>query len=118
MIDSGFRPDLAAVPLDDALNDSQTYSRPLVVLGPMQTLEDAEEFVSVAHVEANAVVLDEIDVSAVVALAADFDDGRFALAGVLEGVGKQIDPDLLEQSAGSAWQDGRSPKRISTLRPS
>src|SRR5438093_9370425 len=53
-------PDAAAVPVDDPLHDGQADAGALVVLGVVQPLEHAEELVGVAHVEADAVVLDII----------------------------------------------------------
>src|SRR5438093_1586472 len=56
LIGLGVGPDASAVALDDALHDGQADSGPLVLLGPVQPLEDAEQLVGVAHVEADPVV--------------------------------------------------------------
>ena len=52
---------------------------------------------NVLHIKAYAVVLDKIDALATGLAAADFDHRHLPLAGELEGVGAQIDQDLLEQ---------------------
>ena len=92
--------------LDDPLHDREADARAFVLLRAVQPLEDAEKFVRVAHVEAGAVVADEIDILAVLRLAADFDDCLLDLARVLERVGKQVDPNLPEQRrvAPARWQ--------------
>src|SRR6202012_3093210 len=48
-----------AVPMDHALNDRQSDSGSLELIGWMQALEHAEELVDVAHVETRALVADE-----------------------------------------------------------
>ena len=53
-------PDAAAVAVDDPLHDRQAHPRALVILGPVQPLEHAEELMGIPHVEPHAVVPDEI----------------------------------------------------------
>src|SRR5262245_60484119 len=55
-----FGPDPPPMAVDDALDDRQAHARALIVLGAVEALEDAEELVGVAHVKADAVVLDEV----------------------------------------------------------
>src|SRR5438046_2133581 len=57
----GLSPDVAAVAVHDALHDRQAYARTLVVLGPVQPLKDSEELARVPHIEADAVVANEVD---------------------------------------------------------
>ena len=59
LTDHSLGPDLAAVPVDDALNGGQSYPGAFEFFGPVQTLKHAEEFVDVLHVEARPVVPDE-----------------------------------------------------------
>src|SRR5438876_3199187 len=54
------RPNAAAMTMNDALDDCKTDARAPIFLGPVQPLEDAEQLVGVPHVEADAIVLDEI----------------------------------------------------------
>src|SRR5919201_778183 len=56
----GIGPHPPAVAVDDALDDGQAHPRPLVLLGAVEALEDAEELVGVLHVEPDAVVPDEV----------------------------------------------------------
>src|SRR5690349_16335881 len=55
----GVGPHATAVAQDDAVGEGQPDAGALVVLGPVQPLEHAEELVRVAHVEAGPVVPDE-----------------------------------------------------------
>ena len=99
LVGLGVGPDAAAVAVDDPLHDGEADAGALIVLGPVQPLEDAEQLVGVAHVEADAVVLDEIGrIALAVAVALPISIIALRLAArVLEGVGQQVDPDLLEQ---------------------
>ena len=61
----------------------------------VESLEDTEEFVGIAHVKARAVVPHEIDLlSCLAGLHSDLDLGSLALAGELHRIPDQIDPDL------------------------
>src|ERR1039458_6296059 len=60
----GFRPDAAAVTLDDALDDGQAHAAAFKLIGRMQALKDAEEFVGVRHLKTGTVVPDEINAAA------------------------------------------------------
>ena len=67
-------PDPATVFVDDALHGGQAQAVPGKLVCAMQAMEHAEEFVPVAHVEADAVVLHEIDNAILVLARADADD--------------------------------------------
>src|SRR5919109_1807983 len=83
-VDGRLCPHAPAVAVHDALHDRQPDARPLVVLGAVQPLEDAEELVRVARVEAHPVVADEVDrLRAFVYARSYFDNRRLALPGVL-----------------------------------
>ena len=58
---------------DNSLHDGESYARSLVVFDAVQSLKDIEQFIDILHVEADAVVADEVDCFALFALAADFD---------------------------------------------
>ena len=49
------------MPMDDALDDGQPHAGAFVLLGAVQALKDAKEFIGVSHVESDAVVTDKID---------------------------------------------------------
>src|SRR5206468_4495755 len=83
-------PNLASVPADDSLNGGETYASAFELLGPMQALESAEQFIDVRHVEPGTVVADEIGLSAAVLCLAEFDDGVRRFAGELPGVPNQV----------------------------
>ncbi|HEX4147131.1 MAG TPA: hypothetical protein VHY91_26780 [Pirellulales bacterium] len=78
----------------------------------MQSLENAEQLVGVAHVDARPVVANEVDPLGAgfaarrrgaggrqpgLAPAADFDPRRLSFAGVFQGVGDQVCPNLPRQ---------------------
>ena len=65
------------MPLDDALHDREADAVAIVFLRSVQSLEHAEELVDVLHVEANPVVLDEVDGLPGFASSAHLDSGHF-----------------------------------------
>src|ERR1051326_3571937 len=71
-----FGPDAPAVALDNTLYQRQTDAVSFVFFGTVQSLEDPEQFVGIAHIKAHPVVFDEIDraVRFAVGYAAHFDD--------------------------------------------
>ena len=62
---------------DDAVDDRQPDAGAFEVFRLVQPLEHAEQFFGMSHVEADAVVADEIHVSPFVDRAADRDRGAF-----------------------------------------
>src|SRR2546421_5170451 len=91
-------PDTPAVAVDDALRDRQADAGAVIVLGAVQPLEHPKELVGVAHVEADAVVAHKIHGLPALRAPAHGDTRHVAVGGKLEGVGQQVDEDLLEQS--------------------
>jgi hypothetical protein len=85
--------------MDDALHNRQAHSRPFKLFGAVQALEYTEEFVSVGHIEAYAVVFDKIDVLLLLLTTADFDHGHRTPAGKLERVSQEIGQNLLQRYA-------------------
>jgi hypothetical protein len=78
-----FSPDAPTVAMDDALHNRQPHAGALILFNAVQPLKHTEQLVSVPHIKAHAVILDEIDLLAILFLAADFDSSGLALAGVL-----------------------------------
>src|SRR5262245_10397236 len=75
LVPLGFGPDASAVAVHDALGDGQADARPLELLRVMKPLEDFEQLVGIAHVEAGAVIFDKVGRTPVlVRAAADLDD--------------------------------------------
>src|SRR5437868_11292633 len=96
-IQLGLRPNAAAVLLDDARGSGQPDARSFEIFRAMQSLEGAEELVSVLHAEANPVVAHRDDNFALLSLLLDGDDGLRPRPRVLHGIGKQIHEDLAHQ---------------------
>ena len=84
--------------MDDPLHDRQTDSGPFVLLGAVQTLEHAKEFVYICHIEAHAVISNKIYGLSLLFATADGNHGDLASVGEFDRIGQQIDKDLLEQS--------------------
>src|SRR5712691_1110090 len=95
LVESRLGPHPPAVAVDDPLYNRQADARPVVLVGAVQALKHPEEFSNVLHIKAYAVVLDKIDALAIDLVAANFDHRHLPLAGKFEGVGAQIDQDLL-----------------------
>ena len=56
----------------------------------MQALEHAKQFVGVLHIEPNAIIFDVVDLLTLDFFGANFNTGRFARFGELEGIGDEI----------------------------
>jgi hypothetical protein len=85
------------MPMDDPLHDRQTDSGPFVLVGAVQALEHAKEFIHIRHIETHAVILDKIHGLSLLFATADGNHGDLALVGKFDRIGQQIDKDLLEQ---------------------
>src|SRR5438876_8322446 len=90
-------PHPSAMPIDDPLDDGKADPGPLVLLGPVHPLEHPEQLVGVAHVEADAVVLDEIHPMALQLPGPNLDHGGGTGSGELESVGQKVHVHLLEE---------------------
>jgi hypothetical protein len=84
------------MPMDDPLHDRQTDSGPFVLVGAVQALEYAKEFVYICHIETYAIILDKIHGLPLFFATADGNHGDLALVGEFDRIGQQIDKDLLE----------------------
>jgi len=72
------------VAVDDALHNSEAHACALILLGAVQPLKDAEEPMSIVHVEAYAIVFNEVDVLVAGVLTTHFNTGDLTLTGELE----------------------------------
>src|SRR5450756_1084962 len=97
MVHFGLGPYPAAVTADDALHDGQANPRAFKILRPVEPLEHAKQLVHILHIKPNTVVAHKINIFAVFARATNLHDGRCPVTGVLDRVGLQVDPDLLQQ---------------------
>src|SRR5690606_8517757 len=89
--------DLATVASSYALDQRQSDAGPRELLRRMQSLEDPEDLVDVAHVEACAVVLHEVRDLATLVRGADLDPRPVGVGAELDGVGQQVDEELLDE---------------------
>src|SRR6266511_3010212 len=102
----GLRPHSPAVPMHDPLDDGEADPGPLVFLGPVHPLKHPEQLVGVAHVEADAVVLDEIHPMALQLPGPDLDHSGGTGSCEFERVGQKVHVDLLEEGGiRLAWRE-------------
>jgi hypothetical protein len=73
-----FRPDTAAVAVDDALHRRQADAGAFELRDGMQALEDSEQFVGVGHVESGTIVAYDVGHLALLAHLAQLDPRRVA----------------------------------------
>src|SRR5437899_8756035 len=90
LIDGAFRPDPAAVPVDDPPDGCEADTGALEFGSGMQALEHAEQLVRVLHVEAGAVVPDHEGLPSVRFDGAEFDPRPRLFRGVLPAVAEEI----------------------------
>jgi hypothetical protein len=89
-INGAFRPNAAAVPMDDPLNRRQSHPRSREVVRVMEALEGAEEPLGVGRVESSAVVSDEIGKVPVAMRLPKLNTSGFTLGGEFPGVPDQV----------------------------
>jgi hypothetical protein len=82
---------------DDAAHVSQANTGAFKVGGAMEPLEDAEQFMRIARIETDAIVLNENDIFALAGTAGYLDAGNFTGAGVFKRILQQIEHDLANQ---------------------
>ena len=92
-----FGPGAPAVARDDAPHIGEADPGAFKFRGPMQSLENAKEFLRVTRVETDAVILDKNDDFVFRSGAADFDLGDWPGARVFQRVADQIADHLAEQ---------------------
>src|SRR5262249_38562951 len=81
------------MPLDDALNGSQSYAGAFKLSRPMQTLKHTEKLIDILHVEARTVVPYEHLYFTLAVGAADLDLGSRSHPCELNGIRDQVDED-------------------------
>lgn len=96
MVGFGFGPDTAVVAFGDAFDEGQADAVAIEVGFFLEFLKNLEKFVGVLHVEADAVVANPIDLSAVLLGGAEFEDGRVLTFGEFKGVGDELFPGEVE----------------------
>src|SRR5262249_55018495 len=96
-VDLALRPNAPLVPLNDSLDEGESYTGPFEVVSRMESLEDAEELVHVFHLEADAVVANEVDVLAALDTNTDLESSDFPGTGVLDRVCDEVREHLPEQ---------------------
>ena len=100
LIDPAFRPDVPAVPVNDALNGRQSDAGTLELFGQMQALKNPEQLVRVAHVEPRAGVPDEdFDLVVLAFSGADRDLGPGSMPRELDRVRNQVHERNLQHGA-------------------
>src|SRR5882724_7421984 len=93
----GFGPHPASMAGNQPMNDGKAHPGSGKLLDPVQTLEHAEELVVIAHVEADAVVLDEkshVIVRVLRGHETHFDLRHCPGRAILECIRQQVHPDL------------------------
>ena len=95
----GFRPNAAAVLLDDPLHGRQSDPGSSKVFGTVQPLEDSKELVRVFHIETHAIIANEDDGFAILKPLADADNRKLAQSSELHCVGEQVGKNCFHQNA-------------------
>src|SRR5579863_5067676 len=90
-------PYLAAMTGHDPVHDGQPDAGTFELIRGMQTLEDAEELLRIAHVEARAVVAHVVHRLISLTERPELDAGRIPAAAEFKRIGEQIDQYLLNQ---------------------
>jgi hypothetical protein len=90
LLDSGFRPDLTAMAVDDALHGGQPDARAREILLAVQALKGPEQFRTVGHIEADTVIADEISQLIVSFTNPEFYARLPMLASKFPGIAQQI----------------------------
>ena len=77
--------------VDNATNVRQTNAGTLEIGGAMQSLENAEQFVGVAHVESHSIIANENDVLTLIIGTPDLNPRLFAWSRILKRIGEQVE---------------------------
>ena len=85
-----FCPRFAAVPLNDPPYIGKADPRSFKLIGPVQALEYAKEFIDVLHVEPCPVIADKELVHMLLRCASDFNFSFLASAGVFHGIPEKV----------------------------
>src|SRR5262245_13618362 len=90
LLDSGFRPDLTAVAVNDALHGGQPDARAREFLLAVEALKGPKQSRTVGHIEADTVIADEISQLTVSFANPEFDARLRMLASKFPGIAQQI----------------------------
>src|SRR5580658_9968104 len=90
-------PHLAAMTGHDPVHDGQPDAGTFELIRGMQPLEDAEELLRIAHIEARAVVAHVVHRLISLTERPDLDSGRIPAAAEFKRIGEEIDQYLLEE---------------------
>jgi hypothetical protein len=90
LLDSGFRPDLTAMAVNDALHGGQSDARAREILLAVQALKGPKQFRTVGYIEADTVIADEISQLTVSLTNPEFYARLRMLARKLPGIAQQI----------------------------
>src|SRR5262249_33496527 len=97
LADPALCPDATAVTIDDALNRGEPDARALEVVLRVKPLKDVEQLRGVGHVEAGAVVVDEVYGLSALVCRAELDACAPALSRELPRIAEQVVHDRAEQ---------------------
>src|SRR5690349_18294013 len=88
--DRTFCPDPSTVPGDNTLDSREPNARTWIFVGTMKTLESPKQFIGIHHIEAGAIIADEISRPIGFVLDTNFDRGFLSLRCEFPGVAKQV----------------------------
>src|SRR5690606_27189536 len=104
VVGPGIGPHSASMPMWNTLDDGQPDTGTLELFLGMKPLKNAKQLLVVLHIESGAVVAHKIDDLVSLLTSADLDDGISLTAGVFNGVGEQIRPNMAHGHAiGKCW---------------
>src|SRR5207302_4166903 len=111
LVNGGLGPDSTAVLADDAIDRGEADTGAFELLGAMQALKYAEQFVGIFHVEPDTIVANEDGRIAIVLNAADLDKGDRAWTSIFDGVGEQVGENDFHEAGitGKSWQRQDAP---------
>src|SRR5881396_2148134 len=93
--------------MDDALDQGQSDPSPFKFSFTVKPLEDSKEVLGILGVKPGSVVLNVILAFCALALTADFDPGRLAVPGEFDGIGQQVDKNLVHQDRIASGREER-----------
>src|SRR6476646_6270571 len=93
-----FRPDPAAVLVDNTLAGRKPHPGAFEILRAVKTLEDPEEFAGILHVKTSAVIANKYDLLVINGRLSHLNYSAHSDPCVLDGIGQDIDEHLLDQA--------------------
>src|SRR5262249_17416287 len=95
-LDLGLRPQPTIMSRNNTLYDGQAYTCALILLGIMEPLKNAEEFIGIPHIKTHTIVLNKIHGFSIHLLTTDFDATGVTFPRELQRVRDQVHIHLLE----------------------